>query len=152
MRYKKKQRCLYIILELFRPYNYTLYLLANSCINYLAELSNGVNWSCCQLHIDIIQSSYISIANLTYQKVSWWFTAGFLLAQRRQSHLKITRAFMDIWQTSETSYSKSNFHHQYLPELIVNVYSSRLMVKKVCLIFVCVEATFGHKYVYLLLS
>ena len=38
---------------------------------------------------------------------------------------------MDILQASETSHSKSslvNFQHQYLPELLVNVYSYRLMV------------------------
>ena len=38
------------------------------------------------------------------------------------------------WTSDKTSHSKSsqgNFQHQYLPELLVNVYSYRLMVKSV---------------------
>ena len=48
---------------------------------------------------------------------------------------------MDIWQASKTSHSKSNlgnFQHQYLPELLVNVGSYRVIVK-VCLDVVCVK-------------
>ena len=69
-----------------------------------------------------------------------------LLAKGMCSHLKVTWALMDIWQASETSHSKSspgNFQHQYLPELLVNVYSYRLMVK-VCFAVVCVEAGFSQ--------
>ena len=43
---------------------------------------------------------------------------------------------MDVWQASETSHNESNldnFQHQYLPELLVNVYSYHLMVKSVLL-------------------
>ena len=49
-------------------------------------------------------------------------------------------------QTSETSHSKSsmgNFQHQYLPELLVSVYSYCLMVK-VCLAVACMEAGFSQ--------
>ena len=45
------------------------------------------------------------------------------------------------------NHSKSNlgnFHHQYLAELLVNVYSYRLMVKSVTSCFVCVEAGFSQ--------
>ena len=44
---------------------------------------------------------------------------------------------MDVRQSSETSYSKSSlgkFQHQYLAELLVNVYSDRLMVKSMTLL------------------
>ena len=50
------------------------------------------------------------------------------------SHLKATCTVVDVWQASETSHRKSspgNFQHQYLAELLVNVYSYRLMVKSV---------------------
>ena len=43
-------------------------------------------------------------------------------------------ALVDISQASETSHNKrspGNFQHQYLPELLVNVYSYRLMEKHV---------------------
>ena len=49
-------------------------------------------------------------------------------------HLKATRTLVDVWQASETSHSKSsrgNLQHQYLAELLVNMYSYRLMVKSV---------------------
>ena len=45
-----------------------------------------------------------------------------------------TQALVDVWQASETSHSKSSlsyFQHQYLPELLVNVYSYPLVVKSV---------------------
>ena len=64
----------------------------------------------------------------------WWITAGCLLAKGIWTHLKATRALVDIWQASETSHSKSsqgNFQHQYWPEVLVNVYSYCLMVKSV---------------------
>ena len=51
----------------------------------------------------------------------------------------MTQALVDVSQASETNHSKSslgNFHHQYLPELLVNVYSYRLMVK--CVLLLCV--------------
>ena len=59
------------------------------------------------------------------------------------SYLKTTRALVDIWQASETSHSKSNlgnFHHQYLTELLVNVYSYHLMVKSVS--WCCVRGSY----------
>ena len=64
----------------------------------------------------------------------WWITASCLLAKGTCSHLKVTWTLMDVWQASETSHSKSslaNFQHQYLAELLVNVYSYRSMVKSV---------------------
>ena len=48
-------------------------------------------------------------------------------------------------QTSETSHRKSNLGnvpHQYLSELLVNVYSQHLMVK-VCLAINCVRHLFS---------
>ena len=51
---------------------------------------------------------------------------------------------MKWWGKPPKSHSKGildNFLHQYLPELLVNVYSYRVMVK-VCLAVVCVEAGF----------
>ena len=41
---------------------------------------------------------------------------------------------MDVWQDSETSYSKSNlgkFQHWYLADMLASVYSYRGMVKSV---------------------
>ena len=60
--------------------------------------------------------------------------AGWLLVQGRSSHSKITHAFMDIWQNSETSHSKSslgNYQHWYLADMLANVYSYCVMVKSV---------------------
>ena len=63
----------------------------------------------------------------------WWITDGCLLVKESQkellgrSHLKTTQALVDVWEASETSHSKislGNFQHQYLAELLVNVYSS----------------------------
>ena len=44
-------------------------------------------------------------------------------------------------QQTTAKASWATFLHQYLPELLVNVYSCRVMVK-VCLAVVCVEAGF----------
>ena len=80
----------------------------------------------------ITQSS--SIHGQTHQPVAWWITASRLFVKRRWSHLKTTWALVDIWQASKTSHSKSslgNFQHQYLAELLSNVYSYHLMVKNV---------------------
>ena len=64
----------------------------------------------------------------------WWITAGYLLVKGRWSHLKVTQALMDFRQARETSHTKSSldyFQHQYLGELLVNIYSHHLMVKSV---------------------
>ena len=77
----------------------------------------------------------------------WWITAGCLLAKGIWSHLKVTRALVDVWQASETSHSKSsqgNFQPQYWPELLVNVYSYRLMVKSVSCCCVCGRHLFSN--------
>ena len=74
-----------------------------------------------------------SMAKLISQSL-WWITAGCVLVKRICSHVKVTRALVDVWQASETSHSKSNlgnFQHQYLPKLLVNVCSCRLMMKSV---------------------
>ena len=86
----------------------------------------------------ITQSSWIH--GQTHQPVVWWITAGCLLVKGICSHLKATRALVDVWQASETSHSKSsqgNFQHQYLPELLFNVYGYHLMVKS--MIWCCVH-------------
>ena len=60
----------------------------------------------------------------------WWITVGCLLVKGICSHLKVTRALMDIWQASEISHSKSslgNFQHWYLLELLANICSYHLM-------------------------
>ena len=80
----------------------------------------------------ITQSSWIH--SQTHQPVVWWITASCLLVKGICSHLKTTRTLVDVWKASETSHSKSspgNFQHQYLAELLVNMYSYRLMVKSV---------------------
>ena len=72
--------------------------------------------------------------NSPVSQVKWWVTAGYLLAKGLWSHLKVTQALVDVWQASETSHSKSspsNFQHQHLSELLVNVYSYHSMVKSV---------------------
>ena len=54
--------------------------------------------------------------------------------QGEMEPLKVTQALADVRQASETSHTKSslgNFHHQYLSELLVNVYSYHFMVKSV---------------------
>ena len=69
-----------------------------------------------------------------HQPVVWWFTADCLLVQSKGNRLKITQILVNVWQTSGTSYSKSsqsNFQHQYLPELLINVYGYCVMVKSV---------------------
>ena len=62
----------------------------------------------------------------------WWITAGYLLIKGRWSHLNHTLALTDVWQASETSHSKSslcNVQHQYLHELLFNVYSYCVILK-----------------------
>ena len=64
----------------------------------------------------------------------WWITASRLLAKGTCSHLKVTHTLLDVWQASKTSHSKStsaNYQHQYLTELLVNMYRYHLMVKSV---------------------
>ena len=84
----------------------------------------------------------------------WWITPSCLLLKGRWSHLKITWALVGIWQASETNHIKNslvNFQHQYLAELLTNVYSYCLMVK-VCVAVVCMEGGFSqiwsHIYTY----
>ena len=48
-----------------------------------------------------------------------------------QGDMKPFEALMDVWQTSETSHNKSSSGYQYLPEVLVTVYSFCLMVKSV---------------------
>ena len=84
----------------------------------------------------ILQSSYI--LGQTHQPVVWWITAGCLFVKGICSQLKVTQALTDIWLTSETSHSQSspsNVQHQYLRELLVNVYNYRLLIKKCFLMF-----------------
>ena len=82
-------------------------------------------------------------------QVVWW-SAGCLLAKGIWGHLKAIWALVDVWQASETSHSKSsqgNFQHQYLPELLVKVYSYPLVVKKCVLLLCAWKASFlksGH--------
>ena len=90
----------------------------------------------------IAQSNWIH--GQTHQPVVWWIIASCLPVNGIWSHLKATRALVDVWQAWETSHSKSslgNFQHQNLPELLLNVYTVgyHLMVK-VCLTVMCVEA------------
>ena len=86
-----------------------------------------------------------------HQPVVWWITAGCLLAKGIWRHLKTTRAPMDVWQALETSPSKSSqgkFQHQYLPELLVDVYSYHLMVNSVSCCCVCVRRLFSNAVTY----
>ena len=67
------------------------------------------------------------------EPIVWWITTSRLLVKGRWSHLN-TWVLVDIWQTSETSHTKSsleNFSIQYLAKMLVNAYSRRLMVKSV---------------------
>ena len=69
-----------------------------------------------------------------------WLSA----CQGRWSHLKITQAFMNVQQASETSHNKSSLWQLSvpMPKLLVNVYRYYLMVK-VCLLVVYVEVDFS---------
>ena len=108
----------------------------------------------------IFSSTYISfkvaksMVNLTSNMVIY---SGCLLVQVRHSHLKTTQPLMNIWQALETSHSKSNlgnFQHQYLPEILVNVYSYHVIVK-VCHTVVCMKAGFpqsSHTYIYIVFN
>ena len=90
---------------------------------------NGIHW--CHFHLHTSHKAVKSMAKLIGQSVNY---SQLSACQGICSHLKATRTLMDVWQTSETSYSKSspaNFQHQYLVELLVNVYSYCLMVKSV---------------------
>ena len=63
------------------------------------------------------------------------------------SHLKVAWVLVDIWQVSEKSHRKSspgNFQYQYLPELLVNVYSYCLMVKSMSYFSVCGSQLFSN--------
>ena len=69
--------------------------------------------------------------------------------------LKATRTLVDVWQASETSHSKSSpnvFQHQYLPELLVNVYGYHLMVKSLTLCCVCGRWLFSNLVTFLFLT
>ena len=53
---------------------------------------------------------------------------------------------MDVWKALEANHSKSNlgnFQHQYLAELLVNVYGYLLIVKRVSSV-VCLKAGFSQ--------
>ena len=109
--------------------------------------TNGFYWCHCYLHIMayITQSSYIH--GQTYQPVVWWITASCLLVKGRWTHLKAALGFVDVWQASETSHSKSsldNVQHKYLPAFLVNVYSYHLMVKSVSCCCVCGSWLFSN--------
>ena len=63
------------------------------------------------------------------------------------SHLKTTWALIDIWKASETSHSKSSLsklQYQYLPELLVNVYSYIVWWRKTCLAVGYMEGRFSQ--------
>ena len=69
------------------------------------------------------------------------------------NHLQVTQALVDVWQTSETSHSKSslgNVQHQYLAELLVNVYSYCLMVKSVSCYCVHGSRLFSNPVTYII--
>ena len=55
----------------------------------------------------------------------------FLVVQGKWSHLKVTWALMDIWETNHSRSNLGNSQQQYLSELLVNVYSYHVMVKSV---------------------
>ena len=74
-----------------------------------------------------------------HQPAVWWFTASCLLVQGRWSHLKTTQALVNVWQTSETSLSKSSL---CLPQSLVNVYSYCVMVKSMPCCYVCWKPAF----------
>ena len=69
--------------------------------------------------------------------------------------MKTTCALVDVWQASETSHSKSslgNFQHQYLTELLVNVYSySIVWWWKVYLAIVYMEGGFSQIWSHIIL-
>ena len=61
-------------------------------------------------------------------------------------------SLVHIRQASETSHTQSsldNFHHQYLAELLVNVYSYCLMVKSVSCCYVHVSWLFSDSVTYI---
>ena len=64
------------------------------------------------------------------------------LVKVRLSHYKSTKALVDAWQVSETSQSQNtlgNIQYQYLPELLVNIYSYHLIVLEKCVLLLCVK-------------
>ena len=83
----------------------------------------------------------------------WWFITDCLLVQGKWNHLNTTWLLMEIWQASEISHSKSildNFQHQYLSELLVNLYNYHLMVKSMSCCCACGSWLFqiqSHTYV-----
>ena len=85
----------------------------------------------------------------------WWIITDCLAlpVEGKWSHLKTSQALMDIWQDSETSHSKSslgNYQHQYLSELLVNMYSYCLMVKSVSYCYVHGSRLFLNPVTYFL--
>ena len=104
--------------------------------------SNNIHWCHFQLHIS--HKAAKSIANSPVSRRVIYSCLVVCLS----SYLKTTWALMDIWQASETSYRKGslgNFQHQYLPELLFNVYSYRVMMKnESCLLLCAWKLKFSH--------
>ena len=112
---------------------------------------NGIYW--CHFHLLISHKVVSSMAKLISQSCGELQPAvclprGYAAIWRQPVHS------WHVWQASETSHSKSNpgnFQHQYLAELLVNVYSYCLMVKSVSFAVVCVEAGFSQIWSQLLI-
>ena len=73
----------------------------------------------------------------------------------KMSHFRTNWIIVYVWQASWTNHSKisrGNFQHQYLPELLVNVYSYHLMVKCVCYYCMCGSQLFSNPVTYVYLT
>ena len=68
------------------------------------------------------------------QPVVWRFPSSWQLVKSHHSHLKTTRALVDVWQATETSHRKSRLvkHWQWnIHKLLANGHSYQVMVKSV---------------------
>ena len=100
----------------------------------------------CSLVLHMSHKVAISIVKLITQSCGE-FTTSCPLVKERGSHLRTNVALTDIWKASEASQSKSslgNLQHQYLPQLLINVYSYRLMKKSVSCCCVKSSHILGH--------
>ena len=100
----------------------------------LHHIPEGVNYIIAYQHYSI--ASYMYVMHEWIKGLSAMLTLiySYVLVKWRWSHLKTTWALVDVWQAWKTSHSKNrldNFQQQYLPELLVNMYSYHLMVKSV---------------------
>ena len=102
------------------------------------------------LALHITKCSYINAQS--HQPGLWQFPVGCLLGQVSWSHLKATRAPMDVRQADEWGPSKSipvNFWQRYTFELLVYSCTCRMVVKSETWNYACIRPLLANVITYI---